>query len=268
MPELAEVEFFRRVWEPAEGLKVVHATANLGKRIFRNIHNKSFPKCFVGTRLKKSFRRGKQLCFLFNKDHWLGLHMGMTGKLRYSCVANEDFKYNYLTLSLENGHRLIFQDPRLFGKVLYEHSSSKLPSWCEAMPIELTDTSYDFNQMNRFLGIRSKRAIKTVLLMQEGFPGIGNWMADEILWRSRIAPFVKVCDIDLAKRKDLYKAIKEVCKDALDVIADGWKRPPDSWLFNHRWSNGGTCPKTNKSLIREKINGRTACWSPAWQTYH
>jgi len=267
MPELAEVEFFRRVWEPAEGLKVVHATANLEKRIYRNIHSKSFPKCLIGTHFQKSFRKGKQLCFLFNDTHWLGLHMGMTGRLHYSCDLNEDFKYNYLTLFLENEHRLIFQDPRLFGKVLYEHAS-KVPDWWEAMPLELTDSSYDFDQMNHFLEKRPKSRIKSVLLMQDGFPGIGNWMADEILWRSRIAPFVKVHDIALEKRNDLYRSIKEVCNDALKVIADGWKRPPDSWLFNHRWADGGTCPKTKKPLIREKINGRTACWSPSWQTYH
>jgi len=41
MPELAEVEFFRRVWEPAEGLRVVNATANLEKRIFRKPLNRS-----------------------------------------------------------------------------------------------------------------------------------------------------------------------------------------------------------------------------------
>jgi len=30
--------------------------------------------------------------------------------------------------------------------------------------------------------------IKAVLLMQERFPGIGNWMADEVLWRAAIHP--------------------------------------------------------------------------------
>lgn len=267
MPELAEVEFFRRVWVPAEGAKVIDAKANLEKRIFRDINTKSFPKCFIGTRFQKSFRKGKQLCFLFDQEHWLGLHMGMTGKLCFSNDPNENFKYNYLTLFLENGPRLIFQDPRLFGKVIYEHST-KAPVWWETMPTELTEVSYCLDNMNAFLMKRPKSQIKSVLLMQEGFPGIGNWMADEILWRSRIAPFVKVCEINSAKRKDLYHAIKEVCLDALEVIADGWQRPPDSWLFNHRWKNGGICPKTNKPLFREKINGRTACWSPSWQSYH
>jgi formamidopyrimidine-DNA glycosylase len=27
--------------------------------------------------------------------------------------------------------------------------------------------------------------------MQQFFPGVGNWMADEILWRARIGPKVR-----------------------------------------------------------------------------
>jgi formamidopyrimidine-DNA glycosylase len=41
---------------------------------------------------------------------------------------------------------------------------------------------------------------------------------------------------------------------------------PDSWLFNHRWENGGLCPKTGVPLVREEIGGRTTCWSPGRQS--
>jgi formamidopyrimidine-DNA glycosylase len=51
------------------------------------------------------------------------------------------------------------------------------------------------------------------------------------------------------------------------VIGTDWGRPPDDWLFNHRWMDGGSCPHTGKPLRREKIAGRTTCWSPAWQNY-
>lgn len=267
MPELAEVEYFRRVWEPAQGAKVIAVSALLDKRIFREIDNDEFPKCLINTHLKESLRRGKQLAFVFDSKHWLGLHMGMTGKLLLSDEPSQSFKYDYLTLYLEGDRRLIFQDPRLFGKVLYSYSAS-MPVWWKRLPDELISASFTFNRMNTYLSRRPKSPIKTVLLSQEVFPGIGNWMADEILWRSRIAPFVKVQSIGVEKRKELFERIREVCLDALAVIADGWKRPPDSWLFNHRWRDQGICPKTQQVLIREKIGGRTACWSPAWQTYH
>lgn len=266
MPELAEVEYFRRIWARAEGARVVDAVAQMEKRIFRAIEDARFPQVLVGKRFKGSERKGKQLCFRFGRDYWLGLHMGMTGRTLYCQDPQAEYKYAYLTLYLEKGERLIFQDPRLFGKVLFS-SGRDHPSWWSEMPDELTSDQFTLEQMNAFLMRRSRSPIKTVLLMQEGFPGIGNWMADEILWRSRIAPSVLAGSIAEPQRSALYASIRAVCFDALRVIADGWQKPPDDWLFNHRWSDGGICPKTQQALVREKINGRTACWSPHWQIY-
>ena len=266
MPELAEVEYFKRVWSPAENTKVIKVTARMDKRIFREIEGDRFPSCLSGSIFRQSFRKGKQLCFLFDDNKWLGLHMGMTGKLKISENNNEVFKYAYLTLILSDGRRLIFEDPRLFGKVLFSQSA-QAPNWWTNLPNEILSEHFTFESMDAFLEKRSRGSIKSLLLVQSGFPGIGNWMADEILWRSQIAPFVKVGAIDAPKRKELYSVIREVCKDAIEVIADGWKKPPNSWLFNHRWKDKGICPKTNQVLTREKIGGRTACWSPKWQIY-
>ena len=40
---------------------------------------------------------------------------------------------------------------------------------------------------------------------------------------------------------------------------------PRSWLFLHRWSDGGRCPRTGALLRRDTIGGRTSCWSPGRQ---
>jgi formamidopyrimidine-DNA glycosylase len=40
---------------------------------------------------------------------------------------------------------------------------------------------------------------------------------------------------------------------------------PKSWLFWHRWEDGGKCPRTKSPLVREEVGGRTTCWSPARQ---
>jgi formamidopyrimidine-DNA glycosylase len=113
-----------------------------------------------------------------------------------------------------------------------------------------------------------------VLLNQKYFPGIGNWMADEILWRAALHPALpagRAAAPPIAKK--LRATIQQVTRDALRVIAgQGEKLPPDlnvhipdTWLFNHRWEKGGVCPKTKKPLSRAEIGGRTTCWSPARQ---
>ena len=266
MPELAEVEYFRRNWARAEGARVINVSAQMEKRIFRAVEDARFPEILIGSRFNRSERKGKQLCFHFGRDYWLGLHMGMTGRTLYCRDPEAKHKYAYLILDIEKGERLIFQDPRLFGKVYFSCGQAS-PDWWSRIPEELTSDQFTLERMNAFLMRRSRSPIKTVLLMQEGFPGIGNWMADEILWRCRIAPYALAGSIAEAECRALYASIRTVCDDALRVIADGWKKPPDDWLFNHRWKDGGICPKTERALVREKINGRTACWSPYWQVY-
>ena len=90
-------------------------------------------------------------------------------------------------------------------------------------------------------------------------------MADEILWRAAIHPRQLAGDLSPAQTTALYREIRTVCRDAMRVIGKDWSDPPDSWLFNHRWKKGGTCPHTGAKLQHATIGGRTTCWSPARQ---
>ena len=47
--------------------------------------------------------------------------------------------------------------------------------------------------MEEFLARHPKLPMKAVLLLQPGFPGVGNWMADEILWRANAIRFSSPC---------------------------------------------------------------------------
>ena len=109
--------------------------------------------------------------------------------------------------------------------------------------------------------------------MQERFPGVGNWMADEILWRAAIHPKRRAGSLRPAEVRALWRECRRVCRLALDTIAGRGKYlPPDlnahipkNWLFRHRWEAGGRCPRTGAPLARATVGGRTTCWSPARQ---
>jgi formamidopyrimidine-DNA glycosylase len=90
-------------------------------------------------------------------------------------------------------------------------------------------------------------------------------MADEILWRAAIHPRQASGELSAAQVKALYRETRWVCREALRIIGEKWDDPPDSWLFNHRWRKGGTCPRTGVKLQHATIGGRTTCWSPARQ---
>lgn len=289
MPELAEVEFMRRNWEPAMDGLVVAVEANYRKNVFGETASGDIEGKLVGRELVKSMRHGKQMCFLFLGDVWLGIHLGMTGMLKYFPVVRESegrisvqpmgHKYEKVTewtgardemrhcrLKIETTKgTLTFHDARLFGRVRIHHGAN-MPDWWKAHIPEPHDERFTEGYLRMILQRHGRMPIKSLLLEQDYFPGIGNWMADEVLWRARIHPAEKAAKLVGTDREGaLKKMLKEVCEDALRVIAPDWGTPPDSWLFNHRWEDGGKCPVSGETLVREKIGGRTTCYSPELQ---
>jgi formamidopyrimidine-DNA glycosylase len=268
MPELAEVDYFRKQWNPGLGHRIGEVAIHEKKRIFRGIDTKLFLKALTGATLERSEARGKQMLFVAKKRGiknytWLGLHLGMTGKLRVEPPDSQPAKHDHLVLC-QAAQALVFEDARLFGRVLFAESRTA-PDWWTRLPPELLSSAFTVNDLEIFLKRRARAPIKAVLLMQEQFPGIGNWMADEILWRAAIHPKQPAGSLDIARIKTLYREIRWVCREALRIIGKDFSDPPDSWLFNYRWQKGGTCPCTGAKLQHATIGGRTTCWSPARQ---
>lgn len=272
MPELAEVEFFRKRWHlAAQGERIVNVLTHDTKKLLRRLDLPAFRRALVGSRLESSATAAKQMLFRFSGDAWLGLHLGMSGELS---VAPPDYppgKHDHLVLITER-HALVFTDPRMFGKVEF-HVGAKPPAWWTRIAPAILSAEFTAAAVAEFLQRRRRAPIKAVLLMQERFPGIGNWMADEILWRAAIHPARLAGSLTPAEVRTLWRECRTVCRQALDAIAgrgDTLPRDlnvgiPDTWLFHHRWERGGRCPKTGKPLAHATIGGRTTCWSPARQ---
>jgi formamidopyrimidine-DNA glycosylase len=263
VPELGEVEYYRKVWSPGEGQKVERVVANKKSRIFRLCPEADFGDLLVGSTLLSSEARGKQLLFQFSGGFWLGIHLGMSGKLKQGVPNFVPKRHDHLSI-FQAKQALILSDYRMFGLVRI-HLGGEAPFWWRNLPPPILSDTFDREALDEFLNRHAKAPIKSVLLRQERFPGIGNWMADEVLWRARIHPACRAGEVGRVGISHLHRSLKEVSSDALSVIGSDWGDPPDYWLFNHRWKDGGICPQTRKSLVRKKIGGRMTCWSPSWQ---
>ena len=270
MPELAEVEYFRKQWNPGLGQCIDEVLLHPKTRLFRGTNAAGLVRALTGATLERSEARGKQMLFVAKTKKggakacaWLGVHLGMTGELRVEPVDFAPARHDHLVL-LQAKHSLVFEDARQFGRVLFTEGDAA-PKWWTDLPPDLLSTEFTMAELGKFLKRRAKAPIKAVLLMQERFPGIGNWMADEILWRAGIHPKQAAGSLDAGQRKALYLEIRWVCREALKIIGKDFSDPPDSWLFKHRWQKGGTCPRTGAKLQHATIGGRTTCWSPGRQ---
>ncbi|HKB57314.1 MAG TPA: DNA-formamidopyrimidine glycosylase family protein [Lacunisphaera sp.] len=271
MPELAEVEFFRKRWSAGYGGRIIAVRLHEGKKVFRGCSTILLKRKLTGARLIGSATSAKQMLFRFSGGGWLGIHLGMSGELRVEPTAYVPTKHDHFVLVQKN-RQLVFNDPRMFGGALFA-TGPKPPAWWTRIAPAILSRQFTVEAVTHFLKRRGRAPIKAVLLMQERFPGIGNWMADEVLWRAALHPKRLAGSLSLAEVRTLHRECQKVCRLALDTIAGkGRYLPPNlnhhiprSWLFWHRWEDGGRCPRTGKPLRREEVGGRTTCWSPARQ---
>ncbi|EGV65894.1 hypothetical protein PSN45_003303 [Yamadazyma tenuis] len=121
------------------------------------------------------------------------------------------------------------------------------------------------------LVISKKKTIKSLLLEQDYFAGVGNWVSDEILYQSRIHPgevLSEKLDSSSPVIEALYNALISVCYTAVSVEGDV-KKFPEEWLMLYRWGKRRT--KQAKAKVGGHpvdfvtIGGRTACFVPKVQ---
>lgn len=240
-------------------------------RLYRGVDLRALHRALQGATLKSSATSAKQMLFHFSGGAWLGIHLGMSGELRAESANYPPQKHDHLVL-LTTSHALVFNDPRMFGRIEF-HVGPSAPGWWTRIAPPVRSNAFTVGAVAAFLRRRGRTSIKAVLLMQELFPGIGNWMADEVLWRAALHPRRLAGSLRPAEVQALWRECRRVCRLALDTIAGRGKYLPSdlnahipaTWLFRHRWQAGGRCPKTKQPLIRGKVGGRTTCWSPARQ---
>ena len=264
MPELAEVDYFRSRWNSGVGCKVAEVTLNPKARIGRGLDGQAICQSLRGAKLLESLAAAKQMAFLFSGNIWLGVHLGMTGRLECGGPERAITPYDHFKLKMVGGKELVFVDPRQFGRILFWQGVG-VPPWWAKIPTAILSPEFTVGLVDAFLRRRARSPIKAVLLMQERFPGIGNWMADEVLWRAGFHPQALAGKFGPRAVQKLYATLREVCAEAMEVIGKNWSDPPNRWLFNHRWKDGGKCPRSRKPLIREQVGGRTTCWAPERQ---
>ncbi len=257
MPELAEVEWYRKQWEAGIGSRIVDVKLHARKYVLRDLDQGALRK-LIGKTLVRSERHGKQMLFRFSGDYWLGIHLGMTGKMRTGPAALRPGKYEHLVL-YQRDRALVFADTRQLGRVRI-HSGADQPVWWKSHPPQIESKGFDRAFFATFLRRHEKAPIKAVLLMQNGFAGIGNWMADEIFWRAGVLPQKRTFRLTTVEREAIFRETKSVVKTALATTGKDFSDPPDDWLIHQKWKREGVCPKHGIPLRHATVGGRSTVW--------
>ena len=256
MPELAEVEVYRRLAERAVGRQVAGVLAPDAWYLKRGLTAPVLESAMTGRTITAPRRVGKLL--LLDTDGGdgpvLGLRFGMAGRLVVDGEAGVDWLLYTPTEKLERWYRfrLLFVDggdlrildPRRLGGVELDPPESRLG------PDALTVTP---SALDRVLG-SSTAPLKARLMDQARLAGVGNLAADEALWRAGLDPARPAGSLTVAERRRLHRHLRTTMTA---LLAQGGSHTGD--LVPER-RPGGVCPKDGTPLVRRTVGGRTT-WS-------
>lgn len=205
----------------------------------------------VGCRVEAADRHGKVL-LLRTDGPTIGLRFGMTGRLVVDGVsAVPELVYGahgddpaWIRLVMTVGERtLLVSDPRRLGRVELDPDLDDLgpDAW-----------GIDGPTLAARLG-RSARPVKVALLDQHAVAGIGNMIADEVLFRAGIDPRRRARDVE----GDEWDALAAALGEALpSMMAAGGSHT--GLLAADLRREGAPCPLDGTPLRRFVLGGRSA----------
>ncbi|WP_457559475.1 Fpg/Nei family DNA glycosylase [Candidatus Harpocratesius sp.] len=266
MPELPEVEIYRRYLEKTSLNQPIHHIEIRDAKILRVPNPEVFAKSLVRIQFKKVSRRGKYLFIHLSSGEILLFHFGMTGNLRYDSITKlqeldaKITRFDRIRFHFQSNRVLSFISQRKFARIELWDSINDFINKRKIGPDALNIT---FPQFSRAIQ-SSKRPIKAILLDQHRIAGIGNLYADEALFQSKINPLILGSQISEAQIKKLHEVIQNILQIAIDHNAQYGEFPSN--FFLHARVINGKCPICGKELEKRIVGQRTtifcACCQP------
>lgn len=256
MPELIEVELYRRALEPVVGRRIVDVWAAPG--YLRPDDPAGARARLVERRIAGTRRVGKLLLVELDAGGPIGLRFGMTGRLVVDGRAPIDSllyapkgdqpEWVRFRLVLDPGE-VVVPDPRRLGSV-------ELDPVPEGLGPDAATVTAD--QLAAAL-TGSSAPLKARLLDQQQVAGLGNLLVDECLFRAGVAPGRVASELD---HDEIGRLASTIAGTIVELAARGGSHTGD--LQPHR-EPGASCPLDGTALARERIGGRTTYWCPTHQ---
>ncbi len=261
MPELPDVEVFRRYFNRTALRQKIEKVEVYDTDVLDGISSRSLQMQLKGRRFTSTGRRGKYLLAGMDDEKWLVLHFGMTGFLKYFKNEKSAPDHVRVLIRFTGGCRLAYDNQRKLGRVSVVETIDDLVSKKNLGPDVLGE---EFTLEYFLENCRESRAsVKSLLMNQELMAGIGNIYSDEVLFRAGIHPAVSAGNLSESDAGEVYRAVGEVMRRAIEKKVDP-DEFPRTCLLPHR-EPGASCPRCDGTIRKEQISGRSAYFCDSHQ---
>ena len=261
MPELIEVEYYRRALDRRVGASVSAVSVVDGRFCRAGSTDRGLLEQVIGMNLMSTHRHGKLLLADFgrrSRELTVGMRFGMTGRLlfdgrgpidslEFSSTRN-DPKWDRFTMVV--GTEVVsIRDPRRLGSIEIDPDVASLGP-----------DAWDISARRLRSALTSRRkSLKAVLLDQSILAGLGNLLTDEILWRSAFSPRRSCAELSDDDLEDLAAAIRQT---VADLALRGGSHRGDSFPLR---AAGALCPLDDATMRHDTVGGRSTWWCPRHQ---
>ncbi len=269
MPELPEVENARQVVEQALHRRIVEID-DRDSFVCRPHLPGEIASALIGGQLTAAHRQGKSMwCDTVtatgSEGPRLGIHLGMGGRMYVSPAGSgadhsggdpfllsgpaDKPEWTRFRLRFADGGELRLFDKRRLGRVRLEPNIAALGPDAEHI------SRQDFRDR---VG-RGTAPIKARLLDQAVLAGIGNLLADEVLWHAQMSPQRPAKELSIQALDELRRVLRRSIRSA---ISKGGVHTGD--VVSARKADA-TCPRCGAPMERGTVGGRTTWWCSAEQ---
>lgn len=258
MPELPDVELFRRYLESTALHQRISGVHLASSRLLRNTSEKKLRSRLSGQSLDSSRRHGKHLFAVTESGASLLLHFGMTGFLAYY-KGTDDPDYSQLILRFQTGYSLAYINKRMLGRIgLVEDIPTYIKE--ESLGPDALELEEDaFAEIVR----GGRGSIKSTLMNQDRISGLGNVYVDEILYAAGIDPRRTCGELSDMEIDRIFESMLRVVDQAIEANADP-AQMPRNFLLPHR-EEGAPCPACDGRVNKITISGRSTYFCPSCQ---
>jgi formamidopyrimidine-DNA glycosylase len=225
-----------------------------------------------GKTIGKARSQGKWMFVPFDPGYVLLLGE-CGGKLLYHPAGSKVPDKHHLYLAFEDGSSFTVTTQMWGAMELYEKGQERNRQYVRDMRPTPTEPEFTFEYFSALiddLTRAEKRSVKGLLTQDQLIPGLGNAIAQDILFRARLRPRHAIDDLDQGQRRQLYAAI---LKTVGQVIEQGG-RYDEYDLYNHPGGYrrvmdknrvGQPCPECGQKIEKIQYLGGACYFCPNCQ---
>jgi formamidopyrimidine-DNA glycosylase len=177
-----------------------------------------FARLVPGCRVGRAHGRGRWI-FIPLEPGYVLLLGECGGRLRYHPPGTPLPAGYHVHLGFDDGSALSLMTAMWGAIELHEAGTELQRAYIRDMRPTPVDPGFTFEHFDGLIEeslAGPKRSVKGLLVLDQLIPGLGNSIAQDIMFRARLHPRRLLRDLDPARRRALYDAIGEVVGEAIE----------------------------------------------------